>query len=186
MSKDSLIIVTKNKNKLAEIAPLFREFGVTFENMALQKYEVRADSVDVVARVAAEHAYGEIGRPLVIEDTGFFIRALNGFPGVYPAFVFETIGRRGILKLMEGVQDRYAKFVTAVAFCDGHETETFIGEMEGYICDQEVGTGGFGYDPIFVPQGESKTYAQLSLEEKVAISHRTRAFRSFLKWYVSQ
>ncbi len=186
MSRDRVIIVTQNKNKLEEIAPLFREADVPFDNVPLQKYEVRADSVELIARVAAEHAYRELGQPLVTEDTGLYIRALNGFPRTYPAFVLDTIGRQGILKLMEDVQDRHAEFITAVAFCNGLETKTFVGRMEGNISRQETGTGGFGYDPIFIPQGESRTYAQLSREEKVAISHRTQAFRAFLCWYVSQ
>ncbi|NWF95310.1 MAG: XTP/dITP diphosphatase [Candidatus Thorarchaeota archaeon] len=183
MSRAELVVLTQNQHKLAEISPLFQEYGIHFETTSMPKYEIRADSVEEVARVAAEYAYRTLMRPLVTDDTGLFIRALNGFPQTYPAFVLSTIGTGGILKILEGVEDRSAKFVTAVGYCDENGLRSFVGEMEGTIALTQAGSGGFGYDPIFIPRGESRTYAQLSLEEKVAISHRTKAFRSFLDWY---
>ena len=148
--------------------------------------EIRSDDVAEIARAAAVEANRALGRAVVVDDTGFFIDALNGFPRAYPAFVLETIGRRGILRLMEGVEDRRARFVTAVAYCDGLQVKSFVGTMEGRIARDERGTGGFGYDPIFIPEGHDSTYAELSLEEKVSISHRTRAFTAFLEWYSSR
>jgi len=183
MSRAEIVLLTQNKHKLVEITPLFKEYGVPFETSSLEKSEVRSDDVEVVARSAAVGAYQVVRRPVVTDDTGLYIDALNGFPRAYPAFVLNTIGKAGVLKLMDGVQDRKAKFVTAVAYCDESTTTTFVGEMLGRIATAEAGSGGFGYDPIFIPEGHSKTYAQLTLEEKVAISHRSRAFRLFLQWY---
>jgi XTP/dITP diphosphohydrolase len=185
MSKAELVVVSQNKNKLAEISPLFREHNVEFETSSLEKQEVRSDEVQIVARSAAEHAFRILKRPVVTDDTGLYIDALNGFPRAYPSFVLDTIGKEGVLKLMDGVSDRSAKFITAAAFCDGRITRAFVGEMQGSIASEAAGSGGFGYDPIFIPEGHSKTYAQLSFDEKVAISHRTRSFRAFLVWYVA-
>ncbi|MHA1247258.1 MAG: XTP/dITP diphosphatase [Candidatus Thorarchaeota archaeon] len=184
-SRDSVILVTQNRHKLAELTPLFKRYNVPFETTSYEKFEIRSDDVEQIARAAALHAADVFGRPVVVDDTGLFIDALNGFPRAYPAFVLDTIGRKGILRLMEGVEDRTARFVTAVGFSDSTMVKTFVGEMKGVIALEERGTGGFGYDPIFVPEGFDRTYAELSFEEKVSISHRTRAFTAFLEWYTS-
>jgi XTP/dITP diphosphohydrolase len=84
---------------------------------------------------------------------------------------------------MNDIDKRDARFVTAVGYSDGDVVRTFVGIMPGKIAQAPAGEEGFGYDPIFLPQDESRTYAQLSLTEKVNISHRTKAFRKFLDWY---
>ncbi|MHA1882283.1 MAG: RdgB/HAM1 family non-canonical purine NTP pyrophosphatase [Candidatus Thorarchaeota archaeon] len=183
MSKDSVVLVTQNKHKLKELTPLFKEFQVTFETASLEKYEIRADDVADVALEAAKRAHRELDKPVVVDDTGLYIESLAGFPKAYPAFVLETIGTGGILKLMEAALDRTARFVIAAGYADAEQSQTFLGEMHGTIAMAHAGTGGFGYDPIFIPEGYSKTYAELSFEEKIAISHRTKAFRAFLEWY---
>ncbi len=180
-----VVLLTSNKHKVRELRPLLTEYGVPFETVPVKKFEIRSDSVVEIARTAAVHAFEQLGRPIVVDDTALFIDALNGFPRTYPAFVLQTIGVDGVLRLMDGIEDRSARFVTAVGFADDGVVETFVGEMRGHISDRPIGSGGFGYDPIFVPEGEDRTYAQLSLSEKTRISHRTRAFREFLTWYVN-
>lgn len=137
----------------------------------------------VVAREAAMAAYSVLKRQLVVDDTGLYIPALGGFPGAYAAFVQKTIGNSGILRLMEGIADRAASFITAAAYTDGRHIEAFVGEMPGQIAFAPSGKEGFGYDPIFVCDGETRTYAEMTLSEKIAVSHRTKAFSSFLDWY---
>jgi XTP/dITP diphosphohydrolase len=182
MSRDRLVLVTQNKHKIAELKPLFDEYNVSFDTTDIEKLEIRSQSVEEIALNAARHAYEALKRPVVVDDTGFFLSGLNDFPGSYAAYVLQTIGYQGILKLLEGVPNRSARFVTAVAFCNDVVLQSFVGEMVGDVKDTPSGTGGFGYDPIFIPRGLTKTYAQLSLAEKVKISHRTKAFRSFLEW----
>ncbi|MFW9794134.1 MAG: XTP/dITP diphosphatase [Candidatus Thorarchaeota archaeon] len=186
MSRDRLVLVTQNKHKLTELTPLFKKYSVEFETTSHEKHEIRSDNVEEIALVAAQYAYKTIERPVLVDDTGFFVSALNDFPGSYPAYVLNTIGCPGILRLMEGVEDRIARFTTAVGYCDGELTKTFQGTMHGRISQSIQGKGGFGYDPIFIPDGFQKTYAELSLGEKISISHRTRAFEKFLKWYISR
>jgi XTP/dITP diphosphohydrolase len=185
MSKDRIVLVTQNKHKLTELKPLFDEFKVPFDTTDLEKLEIRSQNVEEIALTAAKHAHAILNRPVVVDDTGFFVSALNDFPGSYAAYVLQTIGFQGILRLIEGTKDRSARFVTAVAFCDDNNLKSFIGQMSGTISTDPSGDGGFGYDPIFLPNGLSCTYAQLSLSEKVRISHRTKAFRAFLEWETS-
>jgi len=174
MSKDKLILVTQNEHKIEELTPVFEELGVPFETSGLEKYEVRAPSVGMVAMEAAKHAYKVLKRPVVVDDTGLYIEALSGFPGPYAA----------VLRLMDVVEDRDARFDTGVGYADGWVFRYFVGTMYGDIASAASGKGGFGYDPIFIPDGESRTYAELSLDEKVKVSHRSEAFRKFLEWYV--
>jgi XTP/dITP diphosphohydrolase len=186
MSRDSLVLVTQNEHKIKELTPLFEEYGVPFETTDLSKYEVRSHSVGNVALEAAKYAYGKLKRAVVVDDTSLAIEALNGFPGPTARYVLESIGIEGVLKLMEGVDDRDAYFDTAVGFANGWVFRYFIGTVYGDITTEPMGEGGFGYDPIFIPEGETRTYAELSLDEKVKISHRTEAFRKFLEWYVEK
>lgn len=185
MSKDSIVLVTQNKHKLAELTPLFAKYEMPFETTSLEKFEIQSSDVEEIAGAAARHAFMTLGRPVVLDDTGFFVSALKDFPGAYAAFALKSIGYEGILKLLEGAEDRSARFVTAVGFCDGPNLKTFVGEMHGTISEQPSGSEGFGYDPIFIPEGFSKTYAELTFAEKISISHRSRAFRKFLEWGTS-
>ncbi|MGY5865718.1 MAG: XTP/dITP diphosphatase [Candidatus Thorarchaeota archaeon] len=178
--------MTQNKHKLAELTPLFKKYGVEFDTTSHEKHEIRSESVEEIALTAARHAYDIIERPVLVDDTGFFVKALNDFPGSYPAYVLNTIGCSGILQLMVEIEDRLARFVTAVGYCDGEITKSFLGTMLGRITHKIRGEDGFGYDPIFIPSGFDKTYAELSFEEKISISHRTQAFEKFLKWFTTE
>ena len=180
---DNLVLVTQNIHKLRELRPLFEEFEVPFETTRHKKFEIRSNDVSTVALEAARFAFKEIGKPVVVDDTGLYIEALSGFPMAYPAFVLETIGTEGILKLMDGVENRSAKFIIAAGYADSTQSRVFLGEMKGSISDTHAGSEGFGYDPIFIPENYSKTYAELTFSEKIGISHRTKAFRAFLEWY---
>ncbi|MHA3961898.1 MAG: XTP/dITP diphosphatase [Candidatus Thorarchaeota archaeon SMTZ1-45] len=185
MSKDRLVLITQNKHKLQELTPLFRKYNVEFNTTSVEKHEIRSERVEEIARVAAKVAFDTLQKPVVVDDTGFFVDSLNGFPGSYAAIVLKSIGYEGILRLMTDKTERTSRFKTAVGFCDGERLKVFSGSMSGTVARTPAGESGFGYDPIFVPEGFTKTYAELTLEEKVRISHRTRAFEGFLRWYTS-
>jgi XTP/dITP diphosphohydrolase len=185
MSKDKLVLVTQNKHKLKELAPLFSKYSVDFETTSLEKHEIRSYDIEEIAREAAKTAFEILQQPVVVDDTGFYVDALNRFPGSYAGIVLKFIGYDGILKLMKGKEERTSEFKTAVGFYNGEHLESFIGSMSGTIVDKAAGESGFGYDPIFVPDGFSTTYAELTFDEKVSISHRTQAFDAFLRWYTS-
>jgi len=136
-----------------------------------------------IAEGKAEFAYRQLMTPLIVDDTAFSIKALNGFPGPYAAYVLDTLGNAGILKLMEGAADRSASFTTAIAFADAEIIKVFSGTINGTLTTAPRGKNGFGYDPIFaLPDG--RTLAELPIGEKSAISHRANALSAFKDWFV--
>ena len=144
---------------------------------------MQSDDVSKIASIAAEAAFQTYRRPLIVEDTGLSISALNGFPGSFGSYVYRTVGLAGVLRLLEGKEDRSAQFTSAVAFCDGsEEPRVFVGVLKGEIADRPKGREGFGFDPIFVPLEYGNTLAEMSIEEKCAISHRSLALRLFASW----
>lgn len=176
-------MVTGNANKAAEVAAFFKG-SAEITHVALELPEYRSDDVGEIARGKAEYAWTQLKTPLIVDDTGFFIDALNGFPGPYAAYVLKSIGNTGILKLMEGRPDRGARFITAIAFADDRGVHVFKGTIEGRITLTPRGSAGFGYDPIFDTGG--RTLAEISLEEKSRISHRARALAAFHDWFVRE
>jgi XTP/dITP diphosphohydrolase len=124
--------------------------------------------------------------PFVVEDAGLFIEHYSGFPGVYSSYALSTIGLKGILKLMEGLENRDARFHSVVAYRYGTEIRTFQGMVKGNIAQSIRGTSGFGFDPIFIPKEvEGKTFGEMMAEEKKSLSHRAKAFKKLGKWLAS-
>ncbi|MBI4438505.1 non-canonical purine NTP pyrophosphatase [Candidatus Woesearchaeota archaeon] len=151
--------VTSNRNKRQEFSALL---GSGLEFMDFEYPEIQAGSVEDVSVASAGLLAARLGRPVVVEDAGLFISALNGFPGVYTKHVTGMIGNRGILKLMKGVADRSCAYRSAVGFCaPGEEPVCFRGIEQGSIALSERGSNGWGNDCIFVPAGESRTYAEI-------------------------
>lgn len=171
--------ITSNRGKFEEMREIGKRFGVEVEWVKQEYLEPQGSDLEFVAEKSAEVLISKVDPPFFIEDSGLFIDALNGFPGVYSSFVFKTIGNDGILKLMEGVENRRARFVCVIAFSDGNKVRTFTGEVEGVIAAEKRGEGGFGYDPIFEVNG--KTFAEMG-ERKNEISHRRRAAEKFFSW----
>lgn len=175
-------LATNNPHKLAEVSQILAPFGIGVERLDAEKVEIQHDDVEVVAGRAAEFLCSRYGDYVALDDTGLYIKALGGFPGPYAEYVYRTIGIGGVLKLLEGVANREALFKCAVAICVGGKVEVFTGEVRGYIAHEPRGHGGFGYDPIFIPEGMSRTYAELGEEVKNKISHRGRAFSALGTW----
>ncbi|MEM0021081.1 MAG: XTP/dITP diphosphatase [Fervidicoccaceae archaeon] len=177
-----LFILTHNDSKFSEIAEVLLEYGIEAIQLRKKKFEIQADEVSEIAFRAAEHECRELNTPIAVDDTALYIEALRGFPGPYAEYVFRTIGISGILKLMEGKNNRKARFVTAVAYCNGRSVRVFEGILEGTISDEARGEFGFGFDPIFIPEGSLKTLAEMTIAEKNMISHRAVAFRKLAEW----
>jgi XTP/dITP diphosphohydrolase len=175
-------MVTGNAGKAAEVAAFFTG-TLEVDHIALDIPEHRSNDIAEIARGKAEYSYRTLKTPLIVDDTGFFINALRGFPGPYAAYVLDSIGNAGILRLMEGVPDRTARFITGIAYADEQGIRVFTGTLEGRIAFSPRGKNGFGYDPIF-EIGE-KTLAEIPLDEKGRISHRARALSAFHDWFVS-
>ena len=172
-----IYFVTSNKGKYAEARALFedlvqKDIGYT---------EIQADSLEEVAAYGIMEAAARLDRPVMIEDAGLFVHALQGFPGVYSAYVQKTIGNAGILRLMEGVDRRTAHFKSVVAYVEpGREPVMFKGEVHGEIGFEEKGGKGFGYDPIFYV--DEISLGEMEIEEKNRISHRAASMRALKEW----
>ena len=175
-----LAVVTSNAHKAREIAAFFRG-NPEVEHVDLECPEFRGPDVGEIARGKAKFAREQLLRPLIVDDTGFSVAALKGFPGPYAAYVLDTIGCQGILRLLEGVAERDAFFETAIAYADEEGIRVFRGRIDGVITSSPRGREGFGYDPIFEVEG--RTLAELSLGEKSRISHRAMALSAFADWW---
>lgn len=183
---ESIILVTHNKNKFEEINPIAKRFGITLKmpGSDLEKIEIQADSIVDVSRFSASSAYEILKKPLVIDDSGLFIRSLKGFPGVYSDQAFRSLGNSGILKLMNGVTDRRAYFECCASFCNSKGVTSFTERINGTILNVEKGDNGFGFDPIFtLDDYNGKSLAEVDIHKKNKVSHRGKAFESFFKWY---
>ena len=175
---------TRNKGKYDEAARVAANYGVELEQLNLEKYEIQADDLAKIATVAAEQAFNESKlSPVVAEDAGFFVGALNGFPGPYSSYVYRKLGLEGVLRLLGNTAERAAHFSSAVAYCSGRETACFEGVVKGTVSFTPSGSHGFGFDPIFIPDGcDGRTFAEMDIDEKNRHSHRALAFSKFCEW----
>ena len=172
-----IYFVTGNRGKFEEAKGILGDV----EQKNVGYIEIQADTLEEVAAFGIREAREKLAGPVMIEDAGLFIDALGGFPGVYSAYVFDTIGNEGILRLLDGAQDRRAVFRSVLAYAEpGSEPIFFSGELKGVIASGPRGSGGFGYDPIFEVGG--KTIAEMDLAEKNRISHRGGSIRALKDW----
>lgn len=178
-----ITMVTSNAGKAAEVAAFFSG-SLDVDHVTLEIPEHRSNDIAEIAREKVRYAYSHLNTPVIVDDTGFFIEALGGFPGPYAAYVLNSIGNAGILKLMDGISDREARFITGIAYADEAGIEVFTGTLEGMITICPRGNKGFGYDPVF--EIGDRTLAEYSIEEKSRISHRARALSSFHDWFIAQ
>lgn len=138
--------------------------------------ELQADSLAEVVEFGLRWLYERHGRPMIIDDSGLFVDALGGWPGVFSADAYKKVGCDGLLKLMGGLRHRTARFECVAGYIDADGIRTAVGTCEGMITEEKRGEGGFGYDPIFVPTGHDQTFAEMDMEDKNLISHRGKAF----------
>jgi XTP/dITP diphosphohydrolase len=187
-ARHSVYFATHNRGKYLEASRITETLGIHLKQLNITKEEIQADSLTKIASHAALQATKSTRHRVVSEDAGFFVEALGGFPGPYSAYVFRTLGTEGILRLMHGVRNRKASFRAALAYCQpGKHSVCFNGVVKGVVSLRCKGTHGFGFDPIFIPlKGDGRTFAEMTIEEKNAISHRAIAFKQFSRWFSSK
>jgi XTP/dITP diphosphohydrolase len=172
-----ILFATGNMGKLTEVKLNFKAIGIMVEHLDDRYPELQVDTLEEVVDWGLDWLWKRHKKPLMIDDSGLFIDSLRGYPGVYSAYVFKTLGCDGILKLLKGKKDRSAEFRCCAGYIDSKGKKILVvGKVKGRIIDEKRGTGGFGYDPTFVPDGHDKTFAQMSTDEKNSLSHRGRAF----------
>ena len=154
-------LVTSNQNKVKEFE-LVLEPEIIVDHTKHEYVEIQSNDPIEVAKESAQRVANEMGRPIVVEDSGLFIDVLNGFPGTLSKYVHQKIGLKGILKLLEHEPNRLAAYRSVVAYCEPkRDAEIFLGEERGTIAVAIKGTFGFGHDPIFIPEGSAQTYGEM-------------------------
>ncbi|TRZ43639.1 non-canonical purine NTP diphosphatase [Robertkochia solimangrovi] len=181
-----LVFATNNPNKLREVQNLLPESitVLTLEEIGCDEdIPETADTIEGNAAQKAEYVYEKYGYFCFSDDTGLEVDALNGAPGVYSARYAGPQKNAGdnmkkLLEELKGISNRNARFKTVIALRSAEGMQLFPGIVEGVITTEGKGTHGFGYDPVFMPDGYDRTFAELSPEVKNEISHRGRAVRS--------
>ena len=185
-----LVFVTNNKHKLKEISAII---GDKISILSLSdigcndEIEENADTIEGNASLKSRYIWDKTGRNCFADDTGLLIDALNGRPGVKSARYagddcIPENNIRKVLKELEGIGERKARFKTVISLIiDGREIQ-FEGIVEGTIIQEKRGTDGFGYDPVFLPDGYDQTFAEMEADEKNRISHRGRASQKLIDY----
>ena len=186
MSGEEIIFVTHNKGKAKSAEKYFKNLKFTTYDYKL--YEPRSDSLKEIATAKVKQAYEVVGKPCIALDAGFYIDELNGFPKAFVNFTLETIGIDGILKLMEGVENRKCSFKECLAYHDGNEIHYFYGEHPGVltikkqVVNVEEKWSDLWY--VFVPEGYEKTLADMTQEERnIRTKDANSAMKNFANWY---
>ncbi|SFJ15051.1 XTP/dITP diphosphohydrolase [Halobacillus dabanensis] len=189
-----LIVATKNQGKVSEFRQMFSKYNISVKSLLdidrIIDIEETGTTFEANAIIKAEAMVELLGLPVVADDSGLEVDALDGEPGVYSARYagMEKDDQKNTAKLLrelEGKTDkeRTARFVCAVAVArPGVETFVKRGTCEGKIATEPQGTNGFGYDPVFIPRGSTRTLAEHSSDEKNAISHRHHAIEQIEDW----
>jgi XTP/dITP diphosphohydrolase len=183
-----IFFATNNINKFNEARKVLAEYKIAVGMLRVKTLEIQSESLEEIARTSVLEAFKRCNLPIIVEDAGLFIGGLNGFPGPYAAYVYKTIGNKGLLQLMQNIKNRKAEFQSAAAFYspEFRSPICFKGEAIGEITKEErIGDckSSFGFDPIFKPANCNKTFAEMSLAEKNKHSHRAKALHEFAKWY---
>jgi len=183
-----VFFATNNVHKFQEAQLILRKHRIAVGMLRLKSLEIQSESLEEIAACSVRDAFRRCRLPLIVEDAGLFVDELNGFPGPYAAYAYKTLGNEGLLRLLKDRRNRAAKFRSVVAFLSGglRSPVCFEGEVQGEIAkEQKMGkrTSGFGFDPVFIPSGANKTFAEMSMEEKNEHSHRATALQKFARWY---
>lgn len=188
--KHTLVFATRNTGKIAEIRsmlPAWIELKSLDDIQCTEELPETGDTLAANALEKAYHVFSKYGLDCFAEDSGLEVEALNGAPGVYSA---RYAGEHGdseqnmdlLLQNMQGQMNRKACFRTVICLIYNGKKWSFDGRVDGEIMQERTGAGGFGYDPIFRPDGQKQTFAHMDAAQKNSISHRAIAFRKLLDY----
>jgi non-canonical purine NTP pyrophosphatase (RdgB/HAM1 family) len=172
-----LIFVTGSEKKLKEVKKILSDIELVNKNLEIP--EIQSFDLKEIAKDKAKKAYEILKEPVLVEDTAFYIEALNGLPGPFIKYFEEMLGRGAMSFLARGLEHRNASSKTCACYYDGKEFILAEGEVKGTLLE-EAYTGNphaFGYDLCFVPEGYEKCFAELGDDVKNKISHRAIAFQ---------
>lgn len=188
MTNINLIFATSNQNKVLEIQKILpKKFNIKslkdlnyFEDVPENETTIEGNAI-----FKAKYIYKKFNINVFADDTGLEVEALNGEPGVYSARYAGTTRNsekniKKLLKNLKNIKNRNARFKTVIALIIDNKLHIFSGIVQGYILDSPKGNNGFGYDPVFCPNGFNKSFAELTLKEKNLISHRSLAMKKLI------
>ena len=159
--------VTGNSFKVKLAKEVLEPLGIEIDNIKIDCPEIQADSIEEVSIFSSKYASDHLKCDTLKNDSGLVIPSLNGFPGAYTKYVEETIGEDGVLKLLDGIEDRYAYFLEVLAYTKYNgETVTFTSKTEGTLAKVKSGENGWSWDYIFIPKGSNKTLAEYPDDER--------------------
>ncbi len=173
----TIYFVTSNDNKVKEARKIIDK---DIERVDLDIAEIQTVDVKEAVEKKAAEASKKLGKLVMVEDTGLYFDAWNGFPGALVKWMLGKIGNRGICKALDSF-NRSARAKTAVCLHNGESSQVITGEVTGEITEKPCGETDFGWDPIFRPDGKEDTFAEMKPEEKNSISHRKRALSKLKK-----
>lgn len=178
MSLPGFTLVTGNPDKAAEAR---RIWPAAFDTAAIDLPEIQSLDLGEVLAAKADEAWRRLGRPLVVEETGLELSALGGFPGPLVKWMLQAVGAAGIARTALALGDPRVAARCRLLFRDGERRVVAEGVTRGILVEVPRGTGGFGWDPVFQPDGETLTYGELPPARKDAIGHRGRAWRELAR-----
>jgi XTP/dITP diphosphohydrolase len=181
-------LATSNKNKLREAETIVAGFGIRVKLLPESKLEIQSSDLETISTFAANQiSKRHRGMMVVVEDSGLFVSSLGGFPGPFSSYTLNTLGNEGILMLLGNSKMRKAFFQCSIALSkSGRTLNVFTGKVNGGIARKKQGEHGFGFDPIFMPEGTKKTFGEMSPDEKNTLSHRSLAFTKMATWLLAQ
>ncbi|HLD76007.1 MAG TPA: non-canonical purine NTP pyrophosphatase [Candidatus Norongarragalinales archaeon] len=176
----TFFLATTNESKVNEAQAVLQK--IRLEQVNLEIPEIKTSDMRKTIEEKAHAAFGLVQKPVLVEDTGFFLEAYPGFPGTYTKYCVKLLGLKAFLRLVEG-KSRKARFETWIGYCDGTTVRVFRGIIQGKVARSLRGKAAqkLPYDSLFIPMGSKKTFAEMGPKEKQKISHRSRAFRSLEK-----
>jgi non-canonical purine NTP pyrophosphatase (RdgB/HAM1 family) len=170
-------LVTGNPGKLVEARRLC---GHQLRSLAVDLPEIQSLDLAEVLAAKAEEAFRRLARPIIVEETGLELAAMNGFPGPLVKWMLEAVGAIGVARAARALDNPAARARCMLLYYDGERHHTATGETNGRLVLPPRGEAGFGWDPVFQPAGEERTYGEMTAAEKDRIGHRGRAWRALL------
>ncbi len=178
-----ILLTTSNEHKVKAVQSVL---GRPVQHIKLDLPEIQAIDVKEVIEQKAQVAYHLVGKPVLVEDTSLSLQAWNGLPGALIRWFLETVGNEGICRMLAGYEQLEATAKTCLGYFDGHDFVSFSGVVEGYIARSPRGNNGFGWDPIFIPKGWNKTFAEMTREEEADFVSMRKAAVLKLKAFLDE
>lgn len=173
---NQLYFVTGNSGKASEAQSIL---GFPVHITSVDIDEIQSLQLENIVQKKAEKAFEKIGKPLFVDDVGLWVEVWNGFPGPFIKYLLAAGKNELLLQMLKNETNRRVVAKAAIGYHDGNTTHIFIGEVSGSLSTELRGAGGWGFDPVFIPEGTNQTFAEMGPEKKNTLSHRRKALEKF-------